>query len=65
MKVIVYPDRSGDFRWKLKAENGEILADSGEGYRHRGYAISKAESLFPNAELVIEEEALPSVGEQA
>jgi uncharacterized protein YegP (UPF0339 family) len=40
MKVTVYRDKSGDYRWKLVAENGEIVADSAEGYRHKGYAIT-------------------------
>jgi uncharacterized protein YegP (UPF0339 family) len=35
MKVIVYEDEAGEFRWKLVADNGEIIADSAEGYRHR------------------------------
>jgi uncharacterized protein YegP (UPF0339 family) len=28
MKVIVYKDEAGEFRWKLVAENGEIISDS-------------------------------------
>jgi len=28
VKVVVYKDASGDFRWKTVAENGEIVADS-------------------------------------
>jgi uncharacterized protein len=28
----VYEDDAGDWRWRLKADNGNILADSGEGY---------------------------------
>lgn len=30
MKVIVYEDEAGEFRWKLVAENGKIVADSAE-----------------------------------
>ena len=56
MKVHVYEDESGDFRWRLVAENGEIISDSAEGYRHKGYCLSMAEKLNPNAELVIEDE---------
>jgi uncharacterized protein len=55
MKVIVYSDRSGDSRWKLHADNGEVIADSGEGYRKKSYAIKKAKELFPDAELVVED----------
>jgi hypothetical protein len=32
-----------------------VIADSGEGYRRKSYAIKKAEELFPNAEFVIDE----------
>ncbi len=28
----VYPDAVGEWRWHLKAGNGRIVADSGEGY---------------------------------
>ena len=36
VKIIVYLDKSGDYRWKSEAENGEIISDSAEGYRHKG-----------------------------
>ena len=39
----------------IKAENGEIISDAAEGYRHKGYAVTMAEKLNPNAELVIDE----------
>jgi uncharacterized protein len=57
VKVVVYEDASGDFRWKAVADNGEIVADSAEGYRHQGYAITMAKKLNPAAELVIEEKS--------
>jgi uncharacterized protein len=44
MKVTVYRDKSGEYRWKLAAENGEIVADSGEGYKLKGYTQRKAGS---------------------
>ena len=31
-KVQIYKDRRGKWRWRLKASNGNILADSGQGY---------------------------------
>jgi hypothetical protein len=37
------------------AENGKIISDSAEVYRHKGYAITMAEKLNSNAELVIED----------
>jgi uncharacterized protein YegP (UPF0339 family) len=31
----VYRDHMQRWRWRLKAPNGEIIADSGQGYHHR------------------------------
>jgi len=28
----LYRDREGQYRWRLRHDNGNILADSGEGY---------------------------------
>jgi len=55
VKVIVFRSKDRDYRWSLRADNGEVITDSGEGYRRRSYAIKKAEELFPNAELVVED----------
>jgi len=30
--VEIYRDEAGEWRWKRLAANGEIVADSGEGY---------------------------------
>jgi len=35
----VYKDTRGEWRWRLTARNGRIVADSGEGYRNRGNAL--------------------------
>jgi uncharacterized protein YegP (UPF0339 family) len=32
MKFHIYKDNKGEWRWRLKAANGRIIADSGEGY---------------------------------
>lgn len=34
----VYTDKSGEWRWRLVARNGRIIADSGEGYSSRSGA---------------------------
>jgi uncharacterized protein len=36
MKFSVYRDYSNHWRWRLKAANGRIIADSGEGYINYG-----------------------------
>jgi len=32
MHYVYYKDSKGEWRWRLKASNGRIIADSGEGY---------------------------------
>lgn len=32
MKFHIYKDSANEWRWRLKAANGETLADSGESY---------------------------------
>lgn len=33
MKATIYKDRAGEWRWRLRADNGEPIADSAEGYK--------------------------------
>jgi uncharacterized protein YegP (UPF0339 family) len=40
--VEIYEDSAGEFRWRRKAPNGEIIADSGEGYSVRADAHEAA-----------------------
>lgn len=35
MKIEVYEDKAGEFRWRLLFANGQVAADSGEGYTRR------------------------------
>lgn len=35
MSLQVYRDRRKEWRWRLKAGNGRILADSGESYSRK------------------------------
>lgn len=37
MKYEIYQDKRGEWRWRLKAGNGNILAVSSEGYKSIGY----------------------------
>jgi uncharacterized protein YegP (UPF0339 family) len=53
MKVIVNEDEVGEYRWKL-VSGSDVIADSAEGYRHKGYAITMAKQLNPGADLVID-----------
>ena len=57
-KFEVYTDKAGEFRFRLKARNGEIIAVS-EGYTRRSSCLNGIESVrktAPEAD-VVEEEA--------
>jgi uncharacterized protein YegP (UPF0339 family) len=45
----VYEDAAGEFRWRLRHRNGNILADCGEGYTDRTSAIDAIESVKRDA----------------
>lgn len=48
----VYQDRGGEWRWRLVVPNGNIIADSGEGYSSKQGAKRGIESVqrsVPNA----------------
>lgn len=34
-KFTMKKDKAGEWRWNLKAKNGEIIADSAEGYKNK------------------------------
>jgi uncharacterized protein YegP (UPF0339 family) len=45
----VYEDRAGKWRWRLVHDNGNIIADSGEGYASRQKCEQGLESVKQNA----------------
>jgi uncharacterized protein YegP (UPF0339 family) len=50
----VYEDAAGEFRWRLVAGNGEIVADSAEGYTRwedAERAVETVRELVPTANL--------------
>jgi uncharacterized protein len=42
-------DGAGEWRWQLKAANGKIVADSGEGYDSLSNVRRAAENVKDNA----------------
>ncbi len=45
----IYEDTAGEYCWRLRAANGELIADSGEGYRkkadcHHGIHLIKTQA---------------------
>lgn len=57
-KFEVYKDKAGEFRFRLKARNGEIVA-TGESYKAKASCLNGIESIRRNApdSPVVEEEA--------
>ena len=47
-KFEVYADKSGEFRFRLKARNGEVIAAS-EGYKAKASCLNGVESVRKNA----------------
>ncbi|MFG1418338.1 YegP family protein [Xanthobacter sp. V0B-10] len=47
-KFEVFKDKAGEFRFRYKASNGEIMFSS-EGYKARASALDAIESIKKNA----------------
>lgn len=47
-KFEVYTDKAGEFRFRLKATNGQIIA-TGEGYKSKSGCMNGIESVKKNA----------------
>ncbi|MDO4179412.1 MAG: YegP family protein [Phascolarctobacterium sp.] len=57
-KFEVYKDKAGEFRFRLKATNGQIIA-TGEGYKALASCkngIASIKKNAPDAKIVVEEE---------
>jgi len=56
MKYEMYRDTRGEWRWRLKAANGQIIATSGEGYSSKtscehGINLVKGSATAPVVEV--------------
>ena len=53
-KFQIFTDRAGEFRWRLRADNNEIIADSAEGYKAKSdceHGVDLVKELAPTAEV--------------
>lgn len=48
-KFELYKDAKGEFRWRLIASNGQMIANGGEGYKSKDSAKNGIESVKKNA----------------
>ena len=49
MTFEVYKDKSEEFRWRLKAANGNIMATCGQGYKDKADCMSAIKSIQAGA----------------
>jgi uncharacterized protein YegP (UPF0339 family) len=52
----VYEDAKGEWRWRLKASNGRVVADSGEGYRDKADCLHGIEIVKGSKESPVKED---------
>ena len=45
----LYRDPKGEYRWRLKHSNGQMIANGGEGYSSKRSALAGIESVKKNA----------------
>lgn len=46
-----YQDSHGEWRWRLKHRNGNVLSDSGEGYQNRHDMLEVLFNLHPGIDI--------------
>jgi uncharacterized protein len=56
MRFELYKDHTGGWRWRLRTTNGNVVADSAEGYEHRhdaerGIEIVKGSASAPTVDM--------------
>jgi len=49
MTFEVYKDNAGEFRWRLKAANGKVIATASEGYKAKADCEKGIESIKSGA----------------
>ena len=49
-KFQIFQDKSGEYRWRMRAANGQVIATSGEGYKAKAdaaWGIEVCKQLMP------------------
>jgi uncharacterized protein YegP (UPF0339 family) len=49
MHFELYKDQKHEWRWRLKADNGKTVADSGEGYKNKEDATHEIDQIKRHA----------------
>jgi uncharacterized protein len=57
----VYQDKGGEYRWRLRAQNTQILAIAPDGYKEKRSCLAAIESVKRDvADAPVKEEAAPA-----
>ena len=56
MTYYYYKDNKGEWRWRLKASNGRIIADSGEGYKNEQECLANIKRVQGSATAPVKKE---------
>jgi uncharacterized protein YegP (UPF0339 family) len=48
-KFEVYTSSNGEYRWRLKSGNGQVIATSGEGYTTKDSALNGIDAVKRDA----------------
>ena len=59
LKFEVYQDVKMQYRWRLKAANGQVIATSGQGYKAKADCVNAVEIIKQGAATAKVEEAAP------
>jgi uncharacterized protein len=65
MKFSIYTDSKNEYRWRLRATNGQIIAVSGEGYISKSdcqAGIRLVQTGAPSAQVIDETTASSAYG---
>lgn len=54
VRLIIYTDASGRWRWRAKARNNRVVGASEQGYRSRWWCVRKARAAYPGMPVVAE-----------
>lgn len=54
MHYEVYKDTAGEWRWRLRAANNKIIANSGEGYANRTDCLSAIDLVKSSKDAPVE-----------
>lgn len=56
MKLHIYKDVHGEWRWTIRASNGKIVADSAESYKRKRSCLAMAIKLSGHPLTIVDDD---------